>query len=99
MMPEQHDPIPTDSAAPYLPVIAELRPSRRQPILANDESSAVGDVASFPVGHYPKNQIVGAGEALGKEIIWDEAKRGEIFHIFRIARDWRDSNAYLMRKI
>ncbi len=75
MMPEQHDPIPTDSAAPYLPVIAELRPSRRQPILANDESSAVGDVASFPVGHYPKNQIVGAGEALGKEIIWDEVTR------------------------
>jgi hypothetical protein len=56
-------------------------------------------VADFPIGHYSKKQIVKAGKALKKPLIWTDETREQVLETFRIAYDWRNSHALPLRLI
>lgn len=52
-----------------------------------------------PICPYSRKQIVAAGKLLASHIPETHARHAEIIEAFKIARSWRQSNAYPMRRV
>lgn len=56
-------------------------------------------VAAFAPLTFSMKQVLKAGEALKGDLVWSESTAPQVYEVFRIANNWRESHAYPMRSI
>jgi Region found in RelA / SpoT proteins len=63
------------------------------------EVPEIGAVSDYPKFGFSKKDVMRAGEAIAKDLLWDDNSAPDIRQAFHIANKWRDSHAYPLMSV